>query len=247
VCGDLLTQTSARDPPLPSAKRRWTFWRALRWVALVLLIFLLAPYVIAPFYRVINPVSTLMLWRYMTGQRVERSWVPLSQISPAVPRAVIAAEDGRFCFHRGIDTAELKEAMADAQAGEAARGASTITQQTAKNLFLWGGRSYVRKALEIPLALWLERVLGKQRILEIYLNIAEWGPNGEFGVEAGARRAFGIGAAGVTAPQAALLASVLPNPVRRSAKTPGPGLRRIAGIHLRRMGAANIDVCLRAR
>ncbi len=137
----------------------------------------------------------------------------------------------------------MKEAVADAQAGEAARGASTITQQTAKNLFLWGGCSYVRKVLEIPLALWLEVVLGKQRILEIYLNIAEWGPNGEFGVEAGAQRAFGVSAADVTAPQAALLASVLPNPKRRNAKSPGPGLRRIAGIYLRRMGAADVDGC----
>jgi monofunctional biosynthetic peptidoglycan transglycosylase len=221
--------------------------RVLRLVALAAILVLLAPYAIAPLYRVADPVSTLMLWRWMTGKRVERMWVPLSQMSPAIPRAVIAAEDGRFCFHRGIDTAELKEVIADAQAGEAARGASTITQQTAKNLFLWGGRSYVRKALEIPLALWLELVLGKRRILEIYLNIAEWGPNGEFGVEAGARRAFGIGAADVTAPQAALLAAVLPNPVTRNARAPGPGLRRIAGIHQRRMGAAEIDRCLRPR
>ena len=168
-------------------------------------------------------------------------------MSPSIPRAVIAAEDGQFCRHRGIDTAELKEAISDAQAGEAARGASTITQQVAKNLFLWGGRSYVRKALEIPLALWLEIVLGKRRILEIYLNIAEWGPNGEFGVEAGAQRAFGVSAANVTPPQAALLASVLPNPVTRSAKAPSPSLRRIAGIHLRRMGAADIDRCLTGR
>jgi len=221
--------------------------RLLRFVAVAVILVLLAPYAIAPVYRVVDPVSTLMLWRFLTGKRVERIWVPLSQISPAIPRAVIAAEDGQFCFHRGIDTAELKEAVADAQAGEAARGASTITQQTAKNLFLWGGRSYVRKVLEIPLALWIDRVLGKRRVLEIYLNIAEWGPDGEFGVEAGARRAFGVGAADVTAPQAALLASVLPNPVTRNARAPGPGLRRIAGIHLRRMGAAEIDKCLRQR
>jgi monofunctional biosynthetic peptidoglycan transglycosylase len=216
-----------------------------RWVALAVIIVLLLPYLIAPLYRAVDPVSTLMAWRFLTGQRVERTWVPLSQMSPLVPRAVIAAEDARFCFHRGIDTVELMDAVADAQAGEAARGASTVTQQTAKNLFLWGGRSYVRKAMEIPLALWLEVVLGKRRILEIYLNIAEWGPNGEFGVEAGAQRAFGVSAARVTAPQAAMLASVLPNPKRRNAKAPGPGLRRIAGIHLRRMGVADIDSCLR--
>ena len=219
----------------------------LRDAAVALFIFTIAPYVIAPLYRVIDPVSMPILWRWITGQRVERVWVPLSQMSPNVPRAVIAAEDGRFCHHRGIDTVELREAIADAQAGEAARGASTITQQVAKNLFLWGGRSYVRKALELPLALWIDRAIGKRRIMEIYLNIAEWGPDGEFGVEAGARRAFGIGAADVSAPQAALLASVLPNPARRNARAPGPGLRRIAGIHLRRMRAAGIDSCLRLR
>jgi monofunctional biosynthetic peptidoglycan transglycosylase len=240
-------QPSGSENSLPAAKRRWTIGRALRFAALAAILVLIAPYPIAPLYRVVDPVSTPMAWRFLTGQRVERTWAPLSRISPAIPRAVIAAEDGRFCFHRGIDTAELKEAVADAQAGEAARGASTITQQTAKNLFLWGGRSYVRKALEIPLALWLEVVLGKRRILEIYLNIAEWGPDGEFGVEAGARRAFGVGAADVTPGQAALLASVLPNPLRRNAKTPSPALRRIAGIHLRRMGAAEIDRCLRQR
>ena len=219
----------------------------LRFAAIVVIVAVLAPYLIAPLYRVVDPVSTLMVWRYLTGQRVERAWVPLSQMSPFIPRAVIAAEDGQFCNHRGIDMRELMEAVGDAQAGEEARGASTITQQTAKNLFLWGGRSFVRKALEIPLALWLEIALGKRRIMEIYLNIAEWGPDGEFGVEAGAQRAFGIGAANVTAPQAALLASVLPNPVTRNAKAPGAGLRRIAGIHLRRMGAAGIDSCLRGK
>lgn len=235
------------EEALPATKRRWTIGRFLRWGALIVVVALLAPYLIAPLYRVVDPVSTLMVWRWVTGQRVERIWTPLSQISPAIPRAVISAEDGQFCSHRGIDTAELKEAVADAQAGEAARGASTITQQTAKNLFLWGGRSYVRKALEIPLALWIDRILGKQRVLEIYLNIAEWGPNGEFGVEAGAQRAFGVSAADVTVPQAALLASILPNPVTRNAKSPSPALRRIAGIHQRRMGAAEIDRCVRQR
>src|SRR6478735_9631842 len=102
----LASSTSARDLPLPAA-RRWTISRVFRWAALALLVFLLAPYIIAPFYRVINPVSTLMAWRFVTGQRVERTWMPLSQISPLIPRAVIAAEDARFCFHRGIDTVEL--------------------------------------------------------------------------------------------------------------------------------------------
>src|SRR6185503_6603377 len=101
--------------------------------------------------------------------------------------SVIVAEDGRFCSHHGVDWAELREAWDEADDLDELRGGSTITQQVAKNLFLWPGRSYLRKALELPLALWIDLVLGKRRILEIYLNIAEWGPNGEFGAEAGAR------------------------------------------------------------
>ena len=138
-----------------------------------------------------EPVSTVMLWRRMTGERVERQYVPLARIAPALSLAVIIAEDGRFCSHHGVDFQEIRDAIADADDLDDLRGGSTITQQVAKNLFLWPGRSFVRKALEFPLALWIDLVLSKRRILEIYLNIAEWGPNGEFGVEAGSRRAFG--------------------------------------------------------
>ena len=118
------------------------------------------------------------------------------------------------------------------------RGGSTITQQVAKNLFLWPGRSWLRKALEFPLALWIDLVLSKRRILEIYLNIAEWGPNGEFGVEAGSRYAFGKSARDLTHYQAALLAAVLPNPAARNAHRPGPGLRRLAGLYVGRSAHA---------
>ena len=151
---------------------------------------LLLPYLLTPLYRVIDPVSTLMLARWVTGKRVERTFVPLERIAPVLPRSVIASEDGRFCAHHGIDWTELQAAIDDADDITEARGGSTITQQTAKNLFLWPGRSFIRKGLEFPLALWIDLVLPKRRIMEIYLNIAEWGPNGEFGVEAGARHAF---------------------------------------------------------
>ena len=123
--------------------------------------------------------------------------------------------------HFGVDFAEIHAAIEDADGLDDVRGGSTITQQVAKNLFLWPGRSYVRKALEFPLALWIDLVLSKRRILEIYLNIAEWGPNGEFGVEAGSKRAFGKSAAHLSRYQAALLASMLPNPVTRDAKQAG--------------------------
>jgi monofunctional biosynthetic peptidoglycan transglycosylase len=221
--------------------------RRLAWaIVIVVVILVLAPYAIAPFYRFVDPVSIPMLWRRMTGQRVERIVVPLNHISPALQLAVIVAEDGSFCHNRGIDLGAIRDAMKQYEDIGEARGASTITQQTAKNLFLWEGRSFIRKALELPLALWLNLVLSKRRILEIYLNIAEWGPNGEFGAEAGARWAFGKSAHDLTLYQAAELAAILPNPVGRSAKTPGVLVRRLAALYERRsiqFGA--LDACVR--
>jgi monofunctional biosynthetic peptidoglycan transglycosylase len=209
--------------------------------------FVLLPYLLVPLYRVIDPVSTLMLARWLSGKRVERTAVPLSQIAPVLPRTVIASEDGGFCRHRGIDWAELRTAIEEADELSEARGGSTITMQTVKNLFLWPGRSYVRKALELPLAVWAELVLPKRRIMEIYLNIAEWGPNGEFGAEAGAQRAFNKSARQLSAGEAALLTAVLPNPKRRNAQRPGPAVRRIAGIvQGRATRVRSLDDCLRS-
>ena len=168
-----------------------------------------------------------MAWRTLKGAPVTRQWVDFSAMSPSLPRAVVGAEDAKFCSHHGIDWDALRDAIDDAEEGEATRGGSTITQQVAKNLFLWPGRSVVRKALELPLALWIDLVLPKQRILEIYLNIAELGPSGQFGAEAGAQYAFGHSAATLSPREAALLAAILPNPVRRSARNPGPGVRRL--------------------
>ncbi|HKS85355.1 MAG TPA: transglycosylase domain-containing protein [Pseudolabrys sp.] len=220
-------------------------WRLLIAAAVVLF---LVPYAITPLYAVINPISTVMLWRYLSGARVDRIYVPLSRISPAVPLAVVIAEDGRFCTHHGVDLAEIREAMTEADDLQDMRGGSTITQQVAKNLFLWQGHSVVRKALEFPLALWIDLVLPKRRIMEIYLNIAQWGPHGEFGVEAGARRAFGKSAREVNGYQAALLAAMLPNPIERNARQPGPGLRRLAGLYVARASKAPAAVsCLRQR
>src|SRR6185369_17318465 len=181
--------------------------RPLRLVLFVLLVLLLLPYLLTLLYAVVNPVSTVMLWRQLSGQRVERRYVPLARIAPALPLAVIVAEDGRFCSHHGVDFRGLREAFADADDLDDMRGGSTITQQVAKNLFLWPGRSYVRKALEFPLALWINLVLSKRRVMEIYLNIAEWGPNGEFGIEAGSRRAFGRPAQALDRTQAAIMAA----------------------------------------
>ena len=194
----------------------------------ILIALVAAPLVLTIVYALLDPVSTLMLGRWLTGERVERIWTPIGDMAPVLVRTVLASEDARFCQHPGIDLSELRDAIEKADELEDTRGASTITMQVAKNLFLWPGRDFIRKAIEFPLALWIDLVLSKRRIAEIYLNIAEWGPDGEFGVEAGARRAFGIGADRVTADQAALLAVMLPNPIRRDAGAPSAGVRRLA-------------------
>ncbi len=240
----------SRSDFLPSlrpgfARRKRSVWRTALYVVLALL---LLPYVLTPLYAVVNPPSTLMLWRTVTGQRVERTWVPLAKIDPDLALSVIVAEDGRFCSHFGLDLTEIQNAIDDAEGFDDVRGGSTITQQVAKNLFLWQGRSYVRKALEAPLALWIDFVLSKPRILEIYLNIAELGPNGEFGADAAARRAFGRPPDGLSRHQAALIAATLPNPVTRDAKRPGPGLRRLAGLYQRRAASApEAAACVRTK
>jgi monofunctional glycosyltransferase len=213
----------------------------------VIALLIIAPYAIAPFYRFIDPVSTPMLWRWATGARVKRITVPLTHVSSALPVAVIVAEDGTFCHNRGIDLGAMREALRQSGDIGESRGASTITQQTAKNLFLWQGRSYVRKVLEIPLALWLNLVLPKRRILEIYLNIVELGPDGEFGAEAGSRFAFGKSAHDLNGREAAELAAILPNPHRRSARTPGIIVRRLAGLYERRSEEfSGLAACVRS-
>jgi monofunctional glycosyltransferase len=227
-------------------------WRVLRPVIRALAVgcaaLLALPYLLTPLYRVVDPVSTLMLWRWATGARVERAVEPIDLVGPTLPRTVLAAEDERFCRHHGIDLAEMWVVIKAETGGiRRPRGGSTITQQLAKNLFLWQGHSYVRKALEFPLALWIDLVIPKRRQLEIYLNIAEWGPNGEFGAEAGARRAFGKPANALSTSEAALLAAALPNPARRDARRPGEGLRRLAVTYVARAAAAaDIDRCMRS-
>ena len=217
--------------------------RLIRMVLLVVLGLVLLPYVLTPLYSSGHPVSTLMIGRYLAGETVTRKWVDLDEMSEALPRSVVAAEDAKFCFHHGIDWDSVRNIIEDAQDGEVARGGSTITQQVAKNLFLWPGRSVVRKALEFPLAMWIDLVLSKKRILELYLNMAELGPDGQFGAEAGANYAFGRPAAALSAGEAARLASSRPKPVTRSARNPGPGVRRMAGTYVVRAQSAEISDC----
>jgi monofunctional biosynthetic peptidoglycan transglycosylase len=220
-----------------AVKRGRGVWRIVRLIGLALILLLAVPLGLTLAYGVVAPTSTVMLWRRVTGQPAQRIWVPLEAVSPALIRAVIVAEDARYCQHHGVDLRGVIDAVEETDDLRRARGGSSITQQAVKNLFLWPSRSYVRKVVEIPLALWLDLVLGKRRVLEIYLNVAEWGPSGQFGVEAGARRAFGKSAAALDPREASLLAAVLPNPHTRDARRPGPGLLRLAGIYERRAAA----------
>jgi monofunctional glycosyltransferase len=192
------------------------------------------PLLILLFAVVPAPPTSLMILRWIQGDGLRRDWTALSDIAPALAQAVIAAEDNRFCLHGGFDWQAIEAAYEDYQEGEALRGASTITMQTAKNLFLWPGRDILRKALEAWLTPQIELLWSKRRILEVYLNIAEWGA-GIYGAEAAARAHFGKPAADLTRREAALLAAVLPNPRRWSPAQPTAYIGRRAAAVTTRM------------
>lgn len=194
----------------------WVFLALMLLFASVLLLF-----------RYVNPPGSAFMLSYSLAnphKEIQQQWVSLNDISPWMPLAVVASEDQRFPDHWGVDFSAIRTALAEYHAGEGLRGASTITQQTAKNLFLWNGRSFVRKTLEAGLALALEGAWSKRRILEVYLNVAEFGP-GIYGVEAASRVYFGVPAHHLSAEQAARLAAVLPNPKRLSVTSPSPYVR----------------------
>jgi monofunctional biosynthetic peptidoglycan transglycosylase len=207
-------------------KRRRSVLRfVVRCVALTLLVSLLSSAAAVVALRWLPPpVTAMMIEQPVPLREIEYSWRARSDIAASAARAVIAAEDQRFIEHHGIDFVSLNRAIDDYRAGDDLRGASTITQQVAKNLFLWPRRSLARKALEAYFALLIEACWSKQRILEVYLNVVELGP-GVFGVEAAAQRYFGTHAGALSAPQAALLAAVLPNPRELRADHPSAYVR----------------------
>lgn len=190
--------------------------------------------------------TVLMGVRSLEGQEVRQEWVPLEEISPNLVRAVIASEDFKFCRHIGFDFGEIKAAWADFQNGEELRGASTISQQTAKNAFLWPGRDPVRKVVEAGFTVPMELLYPKRRIMEIYLNVAEWG-DGLFGAEAAAQARFGKPASALTRREAALLATVLPSPNKWRVDPPGPYVRqrsRTVEARMRTVEAEGFDACV---
>lgn len=202
----------------------------LRGLGVLVALLVAIPVVLTPLYLFVDPVSVPMLERYVTGRPVTREWRDIDAISDRLKASVILSEDGQFCRHWGVDMGALREEVAKLMAGEDVRGASTITMQVARNLFLWNGQSFVRKGLEIPLALYIDLVMPKRRIMEIYLNIAEWGPEGQFGAVAGARAAFGIEPQNLDWQRASFLVTALPNPMLRLPGRPSAGMVRIARI-----------------
>lgn len=173
------------------------------------------------------PATFLMTARLIEGEGRDYRWRSLDQISPRLVQAVIASEDSTYCAHRGFDVKAIQTALKANERGGRIRGGSTISQQTAKNVFLWPGRDWIRKGLEAGYTVAIETVWGKRRIMEVYLNVAEWAP-GVYGAEAAARHWFGKSAADLTALEAARLAAILPSPRRYDASSPGPYVRRRA-------------------
>ncbi len=226
-----------------SSRKVWLGVGSRGWVGrgvLALVVLALLPVILTVLYlpSFVHPVSTLMLKDLATFQGYDRKWVSIDDMAPVLVHSVIMSEDGQFCAHRGIDWAELNLVIDDAMAGEATRGASTITMQTVKNLYLWH-RPFgtIRKIVELPLAVYFDLVIPKRRIMEIYLNVAEWGP-GIYGVEAAAQHHFQRSAKELSRRQAALLAVSLPNPIERNPAKPGPGLRKLASVIERRASRA---------
>lgn len=206
------------------AKRRGPF-RLVRFLLLrASTLLILSIFALVCLFAVVNPPTTHTIWaeaRRLGG--VEQTWVPLDQVAPVMARAVVAAEDANFCQHWGFDV----EAIRNVITAGGARGASTISQQVVKNVFLWQGRSWLRKALEAAITPAVETVWTKRRILEVYLNVAEFG-EGVFGVEAAAQHHFGVTAQDLSDVQAARLAAVLPAPKQRSASRPSEFVRNRA-------------------
>jgi monofunctional biosynthetic peptidoglycan transglycosylase len=227
-------------------KRGSLLSRLARAAALLGLALLCLFVVLLVVYAFLPPVSTLMLARLAEGKGYERVYVPLKSVAPTILTAVITSEDGSFCQNDGVDWGALREVLNHPGRAGPTRGASTITMQVAKNLFLWPSRSAIRKGIEIPMALVLGKVWSKGRTMEIYLNIAEWG-DGMFGVEAAAQRYFHQKASQLTLSQAALLATALPNPIKRDPAHPTALQRRLAASLIERARVAGDGLACLAR
>ncbi len=231
------------------SSKRGRFGRVLSWIVGALLLLVLISMLWVLLYRFLNPPITFtMVGDVLGGRTLSRDWMPLSQIDDDMERAAIAAEDSKFCSHYGFDQDAIAAAMRrNAEGRGVIRGGSTISQQTAKNAFLWQGGGYVRKGLEAWFTLLIETIWTKQRIMEVYLNVAETGI-GTYGVNAGAQRYFGKDASNLTRAEAARIAAVLPLPKKRQATTPRGFTRRYGNsiaARIRVVARDRLDACLR--
>jgi monofunctional biosynthetic peptidoglycan transglycosylase len=233
---------------LATAPRRSTLARILRWLIRAILWFLGLSILWVALYRVVPPPVTLtMLTNAIDGRGISKDWMPLSRMDPDMARAAIAAEDARFCQHHGFDFTAIQKAMAHNEKGKRVHGGSTISQQTAKNVFLWQGRSWLRKGLEAYFTVLIETLWGKRRIMEMYLNVAETGI-GTYGVNAGAIRYFHHDASHMSPTEAARMVAVLPLPKVRGAVAPVGYVRRYGNRIAARMPIVardGLDRCLR--
>lgn len=240
---------AARPAPPPPARRSGRLGRTIRWL---LILAVVVPIAWVAIYRVVPPpVTYLMVQRQVLDDAgMDYRWRSLKRISPHLVRAVIASEDARFCTHHGFDVDAIQGAMKNNERRpNRLKGGSTISQQTAKNAFLWPQRSYVRKGVEAYFTLLIETIWGKRRVMETYLNIVEWGP-GVYGAQAASRHWFGKDADKLTRLQAARLAAILPSPRRYKAAAPGPYVRRRTGAIQARLGVVqrdSLDACVIAR
>ena len=238
--------TAVRPRPRMKPKRRF---RPIRFLFRLVLGFVLLSLVWVLIYRFVPPPFTVtMTGDVLSGRSVDKNWMSLDRIDPDIARAVIAAEDSKFCTHRGFDVdAIAAAAFRNASGGRIIRGGSTISQQTAKNAFLWQGGGYFRKGLEAYFTVLIEAIWGKSRIMEIYLNISETGL-GTYGANAGAQRYFKHDASRMSAVEAARIAAVLPLPKKRPGSAPTGYTRRYGNTIVRRMGVVRregMDACVR--
>ena len=230
---------------LPRSRKRTSWFRRL--ALLFLGVTVVVPVLLILIARFVPPVLTpLMIATWISEGGITRSWKPLEEISPNLVRAVIASEDGKFCSHYGFDLDAIDKALSNNANGRRLRGASTISQQTAKNLFLSQNRTFIRKGVEAYFTVLIEALWPKRRIMETYLNIAEWGPQ-RFGAEAAAQANFRKPAAKLSALEAARLATILPNPKGYRADRPGPYVARQSTVIAARIGQVirdRLDSCV---
>ena len=221
--------------------------RLFKWVVRLILAFFLISILWVLAYRFINPpITATMLGDILAGRGATRDWMPISQIDRDMVRAAIAAEDGKFCSHHGFDVQAIENAMQRNASGGRIRGGSTISQQTAKNVFLWNGGGYARKGVEAWFTFLIEHLWGKRRIMEVYLNLAETGI-GTYGVNAGSQRYFGHDASAMSATEAARIAAILPLPKKRGAIAPKGFTRRYGNTIAARIGvvaSGGLDACV---